>query len=31
MVTFRPDKTIFTQTVEYSYDTLASRMREFPI
>ncbi|HEY5687784.1 MAG TPA: DNA topoisomerase (ATP-hydrolyzing) subunit B [Yeosuana sp.] len=27
-VTFTPDKTIFTQTVEYSYDTLASRMRE---
>jgi DNA gyrase subunit B len=28
VVTFRPDTTIFTQTVEYSYDTLASRMRE---
>jgi DNA gyrase subunit B len=28
MVTFRPDGTIFTQTREYSYDTLASRMRE---
>jgi DNA gyrase subunit B len=28
MVTFRPDKTIFTQTLEYSYDTLAGRMRE---
>ncbi|MGZ0016736.1 DNA topoisomerase (ATP-hydrolyzing) subunit B [Yeosuana sp. AK3] len=27
-VTFTPDTTIFTQTVEYSYDTLASRMRE---
>ncbi len=27
-VTFKPDSTIFTQTVEYSYDTLASRMRE---
>lgn len=28
MVTFKPDVTIFTQTVEYSYDTLAARMRE---
>ncbi|WP_396164487.1 DNA topoisomerase (ATP-hydrolyzing) subunit B [Flavobacterium sp.] len=28
MVTFRPDATIFTQTLEYSYDTLASRLRE---
>jgi DNA gyrase subunit B len=28
MVTFRPDATIFTQTLEYSYDTLAGRMRE---
>ena len=28
MVTFHPDKTIFTQTIEYSYDTLAGRMRE---
>jgi DNA gyrase subunit B len=28
VVTFRPDTTIFTQTIEYSYDTLASRMRE---
>ncbi len=28
LVTFRPDPTIFTQTLEYSYDTLASRMRE---
>jgi len=28
VVTFTPDPTIFTQTVEYSYDTLASRMRE---
>ncbi|MGD1947758.1 MAG: DNA topoisomerase (ATP-hydrolyzing) subunit B [Croceivirga sp.] len=27
-VTFRPDKTIFTQTTEYNYDTLANRMRE---
>ncbi|RXR32105.1 DNA topoisomerase (ATP-hydrolyzing) subunit B [Flavobacterium piscinae] len=27
-VTFKPDTTIFTQTVEYSYDTLAARMRE---
>ena len=27
-VTFRPDSTIFTQTLEYSYDTLASRLRE---
>ena len=27
-VTFKPDDTIFTQTVEYSYDNLASRMRE---
>lgn len=28
MVTFKPDTTIFTQTIEYSYDTLAARMRE---
>ncbi len=28
MVTFSPDKTIFTQTVEYNYDTLATRLRE---
>ncbi|HET8886837.1 MAG TPA: DNA topoisomerase (ATP-hydrolyzing) subunit B [Salinimicrobium sp.] len=28
IVTFKPDPTIFQQTVEYSYDTLASRMRE---
>ncbi|MGL2964767.1 DNA topoisomerase (ATP-hydrolyzing) subunit B [Flavobacterium sp. RSB2_4_14] len=28
MVTFRPDSTIFTQTLEFSYDTLAGRMRE---
>ncbi|MGJ5643420.1 DNA topoisomerase (ATP-hydrolyzing) subunit B [Formosa sp. S-31] len=28
VVTFKPDGTIFTQTLEYSYDTLASRMRE---
>ncbi len=27
-VTFRPDSTIFTQTLEYNYDTLASRLRE---
>jgi DNA gyrase subunit B len=27
-VTFKPDTTIFTQTTEYSYDTLAARMRE---
>ncbi|RKS45014.1 DNA gyrase subunit B [Gillisia mitskevichiae] len=28
VVTFTPDPTIFQQTVEYNYDTLASRMRE---
>lgn len=28
MITFRPDTTIFTQTIEFSYDTLAARMRE---
>lgn len=28
MVTFKPDGTIFQQTLEYSYDTLAARMRE---
>ena len=28
MVTFKPDPTIFTQTIEYSYDTLSARMRE---
>lgn len=28
MVTFHPDRTIFTQTIEFSYDTLAGRMRE---
>ena len=28
VVTFKPDTSIFTQTVEYSYDTLAARMRE---
>lgn len=28
MVTFKPDPTIFKQTLEYSYDTLAGRMRE---
>lgn len=27
-VTFKPDGTIFTQTLVYSYDTLATRMRE---
>ncbi len=27
-VTFHPDRTIFTQTIEYSYDTIAARMRE---
>lgn len=28
VVTFSPDDSIFTQTVEYSYETLANRMRE---
>ncbi|OUS00561.1 DNA gyrase subunit B [Flavobacteriales bacterium 33_180_T64] len=28
IVTFSPDKTIFTQTVEYNYETLSSRLRE---
>ncbi len=28
VVTFKPDPSIFQQTVEYNYDTLASRMRE---
>ncbi|NRR91731.1 DNA topoisomerase (ATP-hydrolyzing) subunit B [Winogradskyella undariae] len=28
IVTFKPDPTIFTQTLDYSYDTLASRLRE---
>ncbi|MCK0156395.1 DNA topoisomerase (ATP-hydrolyzing) subunit B [Cellulophaga sp. F20128] len=28
VVTFYPDQTIFTQTVEYSYETLSNRMRE---
>lgn len=28
IVTFYPDDTIFTQTVEFSYDTLSARMRE---
>ena len=28
IVTFSPDSTIFTQTTEYRYDTLASRLRE---
>ncbi|MBO0343529.1 MAG: DNA topoisomerase (ATP-hydrolyzing) subunit B [Bacteroidota bacterium] len=28
IVTFIPDTTIFTQTIEYSYETLANRMRE---
>ena len=27
-VTFKPDEQIFTQTLEYNYDTLASRLRE---
>ncbi|WP_047246113.1 DNA topoisomerase (ATP-hydrolyzing) subunit B [Maribacter thermophilus] len=27
-VTFHPDNTIFTQTIEYSYETLSNRMRE---
>ena len=27
-VTFHPDTEIFTQTIEYSYETLANRMRE---
>jgi DNA gyrase subunit B len=27
-VRFKPDATIFTQTLEYSYDTIAARMRE---
>ncbi|MBL4745703.1 MAG: DNA topoisomerase (ATP-hydrolyzing) subunit B [Flavobacteriaceae bacterium] len=28
LVTFRPDKTIFKETTEYSYDTLSNRLRE---
>ena len=28
IITFRPDTTIFTQTIEYNYDTLAGRLRE---
>ena len=28
LVTFHPDEQIFTQTIEYSYETLANRMRE---
>ncbi len=28
IVTFLPDRSIFQQTIEYNYDTLASRMRE---
>ena len=28
MVTFKPDVSIFQQTIEYNYDTLAGRMRE---
>jgi len=28
IITFHPDETIFTQTIEYSYETLANRMRE---
>lgn len=27
-ITFSPDTTIFTQTIEFSYDTLSSRLRE---
>jgi DNA gyrase subunit B len=27
-ITFHPDDQIFTQTIEYSYDTLSNRMRE---
>jgi DNA gyrase subunit B len=27
-VTFHPDESIFTQTIEYSYETLSNRMRE---
>jgi DNA gyrase subunit B len=27
-VTFKPDKTIFTETIQYSYDVLAKRLRE---
>ncbi len=28
LVTFMPDSTIFTQSIEFSYETLANRMRE---
>ncbi|MEP6262413.1 MAG: DNA topoisomerase (ATP-hydrolyzing) subunit B [Gillisia sp.] len=28
VITFKPDPTIFQQTVDYNYDTLATRMRE---
>ena len=28
IVTFSPDKSIFTQSTEYNYETLATRMRE---
>ncbi len=28
VVTFHPDPSIFTQTIEYSYETLSNRMRE---
>ncbi len=28
LITFKPDSGIFQQTIEFSYDTLASRMRE---
>ncbi|MDH3698469.1 MAG: DNA topoisomerase (ATP-hydrolyzing) subunit B, partial [Flavobacteriaceae bacterium] len=28
IVTFHPDKDIFTQTIEYNYETLSGRMRE---
>jgi len=28
LVTFTPDRTIFTQTIEFNYETLATRLRE---
>lgn len=28
LITFHPDEVIFTQTIEFSYETLANRMRE---
>ena len=28
VITFRPDESIFTQTIEFNYETLANRMRE---